>query len=133
MNYPLSLPIYAARINLRGYNVKIGALFHETNAAARALRKIVPELTKKDHAIAAAYHAARKVQLDNAWAIIANNAARETFARDWQFSDYRICAIGREEFSERYKKLLRHCAYNAAKHSAAYRAHLKLSKGQLCK
>lgn len=94
-------------------------------AAGRALRKLLPDFDRDDHVAAAAYHLERAERLDRAWSKVAERAAVEAFGRSWQFHDYRICAIGREEFSNHHKRVLRHCAYNSTKHRDLAHAHTR--------
>lgn len=91
--------------------------------AGRLLRKALPGWAKETHLQHAVYHHQRAKKLDEVWAKVWQRAFKEAFGRAPAFGDYHITAIGRDEISERHKRVLRHCAYSASKHSSVARAH----------
>lgn len=115
-------PAYNTQTRIKGFAGTVLSAPTIRDSAA-ILRKLAPGLTRAQHGALKIYHRARSEKLEKNWLVIANNAARATWDREWHFTDYKICAIGSEQFSERYKRLLRHCAYNAAKHGRASAAH----------
>lgn len=123
MNYPLSHAIYNTPMRLPRYNRQMQVNTGDRRAGAVILRRLAPSLSKWDHLRLAAYHFGRSKRLEKAWNIVFERACLEAFGRPSRFGDYRITAIGCEEFSERRKKLLRHCAYNSTTHSDVAYAH----------
>jgi hypothetical protein len=89
----------------------------------KIMRMQFPRSTREDHARAARGHHQAAAKYDKAWGRIADKASKETFDRPWTFSDYRVSGIGRSEFPERLKKLLRSAAHRASEHNVAAAAH----------
>jgi len=126
---PLSHPVYCSETKLKNWNglVSVKNCGCE-RMAARLLKRAMPELTKQQHSAFAAYHSNRAAKLLSIWNRVMDRAAIETFGRPWIFTDYKICAIGCEDFSATHKRVLRHCAYRRTEHSHLARVHERLAK-----
>lgn len=128
MQITLSHPAYTTPLKVRGWNGRLHAgnttsLTH----SATVIKRLMPGWTKEDHAAIADYHARRANKMQAAWNLIVERAALQTFGRPWQFTDYKVCAIARDEFSEAHKRVLRHCAYNGNRHLHLARVHHRLA------
>jgi hypothetical protein len=123
MDFSLKNPRYAAGIKLRGRCGLVCALSaRDASLAARILKRVCT-LDQGQHVLAACYHLARAKRLDGIWSQVANKAAQQAFNRPWEFTDYKVCAIGRTEFAARHLRVLRHCAYTSPMHMDVARAH----------
>lgn len=123
-NTDLQQSIYTESIKLRGYTRPTSTLSAlSASDSAKVLRRLAQELTKGDHIILAEAHAKKYAELNQTWSTTADQAAMSTFGRAFRIEDYKISAIGREEFSEHHKSILRHAAQNMSKHKQAAMAH----------
>jgi len=86
------------------------------NSAVRLLKRFTPSATKSWHAKMADLHAeqSRKHRLN--WSLVADRAAMRTFGRKFEVYDYRISAIGRDEFVDEDKDALRVHAISDGQH-----------------
>ena len=87
----------------------------DSRVGARVIRRLVT-LDKKMHAKIASYHRMRAEKLMAIWKCVVDRAAQETFGRSLKFGEYKVCAIACSEFSDRHKRILRHCAYRSTEH-----------------
>lgn len=115
----LSHPAYTTPVKLPKWNYAVTA--HgagDTAAGAKILRRLNPSWTKADHARLAGEHGEAAKQHRAAWEKRADQAAQRTFGRPFEFGDYRVSGIGREEFSDLDKDALRHHAHSEGKHKS---------------
>lgn len=133
MGYPLNPkldhPAYHGLVRLPKYNT-VTTVFQActANDAGKVLRRLNPRWTPEDHQTLAERHAAEARKLKARHAELLEEAARETFGRPFQMVDYRISAIGSDEFSEDKKRELRHAAHAATGHSLVSQAHRQASR-----
>lgn len=128
MGVSLSHPAYNREVKLRNWNGRTTAIRCPCGkTAAQLIKRSWPSLSKEQHAEIAQYHASRAERLRVIWNMVTERAALQSFGRPWRFEDYKICAIGCEEFSEAHKRVLRHCAYRRSEHLHLAGAHRKLA------
>lgn len=127
----LDNPAYHQGVKLRGYNHRV-TVFQATSDrdAAKVLRRLKPDWSKSEHAELAKAHAAEADSQRMEWDRLLDDAAMATFGRPFQFQDYRISAIGREEFSDEHKQKIRFAAHATTYHTLASRAHAQASRGR---
>jgi len=131
-NWTSTLDGYGQRVRLPKYNIRPSVFSALTDSeAAKILRQIMPGLSHSEHDALSRLHSDMADLCESSWAVIVNQASIEAFGRPYQFTDYKICAIAREEFSEERKEQLRTLAYSRSKHLAAARAHAKLATGRM--
>lgn len=120
---------YHQRVKLRGYNSSI-TVFQATSPrdAARVLKRLKPDWTPAEHTALAEAHEAEAAAQEKAWNALLNEAAMATFGRPFAFTDYRISAIGRDEFSDEHKQKIRFAAHAANYHKQAARAHAQAAR-----
>lgn len=127
----LDNPVYHQGVKLRGYNMRVTIFQAATDRdAAKVLKRLKPEWSKADHAALAKAHAAEAEAQRGTWDQLLDEAAMATFGRPFQFHDYQISAIGRDEFSESFKQKLRFAAHAATHHVLAARAHAQAARGR---
>lgn len=120
----LAQPAYTTAVKLRGYTAHRTVLGMTTiQDSARALRRLAPAWSKTDHLGLAQAHAQQFEQFEQQYNQTLDEAAQATFGRPFQFHDYRVSAIGREEFSEAHKCALRQLRRQAQDHKTLARAH----------
>lgn len=123
--------VYHQGVKLRGYNCRVTVFQAATDRdAAKVLKRLKPDWSKSDHDFLAKDHASEAEFQRREWDRLLNEAAIATFGRPFQFHDYRISAIGREEFSEEYKQKICFAAHAATYHSLASRAHALAARGR---
>lgn len=127
----LDHPAYHVALRLPRYNGKV-TVFSATCStdAAKVLRRANPEWSQEAHRNLALLHAFTAARLQVRHSELLDAAATETFGRPFQVTDYRIAAIGCEEFSEEQKAELRKAAYGRTAHQNCARAHAKASRFQ---
>lgn len=126
---PLNSPVYTTAVRLRGWNgLRTAKSVCTTSATVSVIRKLRPDLRKEDHCAIAKYHQARVEKLNKIWNLVVDRAAQESFGRPFQFGDYKICAIASDEFADRHKRVLRHCAYRATEHKHMVVAHVAAAR-----
>ena len=118
---------YNTPVKFKNWNVRVTARYCPCERTSAKLIKKLTTLTKGEHAEASKYHASRKVKLQAIWTKVANRAAMEAFGRPWQFTDYIVSGVGRSEFSEVHKLVLRHCAHRSGEHGHLAAAHALLA------
>jgi hypothetical protein len=131
-NWSSTLEAYGQQVRRPKYNIRPSVL-SASNAsdAAKILRAILPGLTHSEHGALSRLHSDMADMCESSWSVIVNEASLETFGRPYQFSDYRVCAIARDEYSPERKEQLRTLAYSRTKHLAAAGAHAKLAAGRM--
>lgn len=125
----LDNPAYHQRVKLRGYNSSI-SIFQTTSDrdAAKVLKRLKPEWTQGEHETLSIAHAAEADAQRAEWNRLLDDAAMATFGRPFQFADYRISAIGSDEFSEEHKQKIRFAAHASNYHSQVARAHAQAAR-----
>ncbi len=120
----LNHPAYNTPMRVRGWTRRLKAKNSPTTLPAKQIiKKLAPHWSQADHALLAKYHTDRAAKLDAIWCLVSERAALQDLGRPWQFTDYEICAIAREEFAPRHKRVLRHCAYRGTEHKTLALAH----------
>ncbi len=114
---------YTERVKLRGYNGPVTVFSAHGSDAGKVLRKLHPEMTREDHLSLAKKYLKRGYEMDRLYANLLNRAAKQTWGRAWQTTDYRVSGIGSNEFSAPMKKRLREAVTLMNAYSRAYRAH----------
>jgi hypothetical protein len=126
-------PVYNREVRLRLWNGRTSARrCQDFRTAAKLIARHATQWTKDEHSAIAHYHSQRCEKLKSVWIKVAERAAMDLFGRPWEFSDYQVCAVGRSEFSERHKRVLRHCAYRSAEHAHIAMAHAQLAERTKC-
>lgn len=125
----LDNPVYHQAIRLRGYTWRVTVFMTVSDLdGAKLLQKLNPDWTQDDHKRLSALHEEMATRQTGEWNRLFDKAAMETFGRPSLFSDYKISAIGREEFSDEMKEQLRFAAHSAGSHRTLARVHEKASK-----
>ena len=127
MRFPLSLAIYTTPVKLPKISGGVTSCSRNTRDAAKVISRLC-RLTKVEHAKAVEYHQSRSKRLSAVWKLVVEKACHDAFGRPWNFFDYKICAVARNEFSEKHKRVLRHCTYKATMHDNAAAAHERLAR-----
>lgn len=126
LNPELDHPAYHIAVKLPKYNGHVNVFQACTPLdAAHVLRRNNPQWTKDDHLRLATAHAAQAARARDAYSELLDEASMEAFGRPFQVWDYRISAIGCDEFSDEHKDALRKAAHAKTHHLAAARAHAK--------
>jgi hypothetical protein len=125
LNPKLDHPAYHQAIKLPKYNGNV-TVFQAVSGtdAARVLRQVNPDWTQDDHLTLASLHQTESAKQQMRYNVLLDTAAKETFGRPFQFTDYRISAIGSEEFSDELKTELRQAAHARSYHAIVARAHM---------
>jgi len=120
----LDHPVYHQRVKLRLYNCHTD-VFQASNPrdAARILRRLKPDWTRDEHLELSQRHGEAAILQSKRYAELLDVAAQATFGRRFEFTDYKISAIGSEEFSEPHKVALRFTSRAATNHRTLARAH----------
>lgn len=120
----LDHPAYHGQVRLHGYagKVNISQVVLDGDAA-KVLQRLNPSWLKADHQRLSKQHEQAMTTLDAQYRVLQDEAAMETFGRPFQFMDYKISAIGSDEFTEEKKTALRFAAHASATHSRLSRAH----------
>lgn len=106
----LAHPVYSVspRKGWGGYTRRVTLLNVLTSHdGLRLMRKLLPDVSKAQFKALGLEHARRAREHTSAWSDRVDLACRTTFGRPFEFTDYRISGIAREEFSEEDKNLLR--------------------------
>lgn len=120
---PIDAPEYTDRRKVRGWTIPVSALSVGPRAAARMLRRALPDWTRADHAAQSVACSREADAMDAAWGRVANEAARAAWGRDWEFTDYRISGIGSDDFRPADRDRLRSLAHARTAYLAAAAAH----------
>lgn len=107
----LDSPIYNTPIKIRLRTGKTTALRTGgcDGTVAKIIRRAAIGWSRTDHDHAALYHNARYERLNSIWQKLLDKAMMQTHGRAMGVTDYKVCAIGRDEFPEAMKRVLRHC------------------------
>lgn len=126
---PANSVVYLRKFKLPLYNVPVAAIssFCGPTTATKLLVRQLKDWTAEDHERSYHYHLQRAEKLDKIWKMVWERAFKEAHGRPPMFADYRICAIGDENLSERHMRVLRHCAYSATDHQAIAQVHRRCS------
>lgn len=120
---------YHAKVRIRGYSNSVTVFQAVTNLdAARILRRANPAWGPEDHRKLAEQHEIAAQNQTERWSQLVNEAANETWGRDFKIFDYRISGVGSDEFAEDVKDELRFCAHAASSHRALACAHARAAK-----
>lgn len=106
----LAHPVYSVspRKGWGGYTRRVALLNVLTpDDGLRLMRKLLPDVSKAQFKELGLEHARRAREHASAWSERVDLACRTTFGRPYQFTDYRISGIAREEFSNEDKDALR--------------------------
>ena len=95
----------------------------DATEGGRMLRERLQGWTAKDHEEAAAAHQAASKSKNAEWQATLEKAHQETFGKKPGVGDYKISAIGRDEYSDERKNQARELAHAATHHSDAAWAH----------
>lgn len=125
----LNDPIYTDREKWPKYNVLISPLSAHGSDAGKVLRKRLPNWTKEQHIAVAKKWETEAKKVNKQYIKALDDAAQETWGRDFKVTDYRISAIGSDEFSEKMKKKLRALAQRESAAKKAAFAHEEAAKG----
>lgn len=93
----------------------------------KALRREHPAMSRGEHAAASVNHNKKAQRCDVLWGRIADKASREVFGRPFGLGDYRVSGVGRDEFSERHKNMLRKIARQGDMHRRYAHVHALLA------
>ncbi|WP_198161214.1 hypothetical protein [Variovorax sp. WDL1] len=112
-------------MKLRGYNGKVD-VFRSClpSDGARVLKRVNPDWSSAEHLDLAAKHRAESERLATLHGQLLDQAHVQTFGRPREITDYRISAIGREEYPADMKQELRKAAHGSSCHSRLAWAHL---------
>jgi hypothetical protein len=125
---PIDNPVYATRQKLPKYNVQVSPLSAHGSDTGKLLAGRLPGWTKADHLQQAELHTAEADRMMKEWGKVANDAAKETFGRPYQATDYRISGIASDQFSDEKKEQLRKLAAGQSRHKDAAYAHASAAK-----
>jgi len=123
----LDHPAYLMAVKISGYNttgsrITVFQAVTDTDAA-KVLIKAFPEWSNQDHLRLQEEHRTEAQRHCDAWNKVADEAAQATFGRPFHVTDYRISAIGSDEFSPEHKQALRLHAHAKGKHQRLASAH----------
>jgi hypothetical protein len=120
--------VYNDRQKMPKYNRPVSPANAHGRDGGKMLRQRLPEFTKQDHLDAHDAHLAAANEADKKWGEVADAAAKETFGRPYQATDYQISGIASDKFSDANKDKLRDLARTATDHREAATAHLFASQ-----
>ncbi len=100
---------------------------HSGSDGARILRLEMPNLTKEEHLKLAREHLMQSLVCQRQYGEALNEAAMSLWGRPWAVTDYRVSAVGREEFSDEQKSKLRGLSEKIWQHGDIGRAHARAS------
>jgi hypothetical protein len=87
------------------------------------LRHRLPDWTVTQHVNAALFYKHQRERMARSWNKTADQAAQSTFGRPFEFTDYKISGIARDEFSESHKNRLRKLAHESGDSGVIGAAH----------
>jgi hypothetical protein len=115
--------VYFDRVKLPKYNGAVSVLSANGADAGRLLRRRLPDFDITSHVHAALFYKRQRERMAVAWNKTANRAAQVTFGRPFEFTDYKISGIGRDEFSDGFKNRLRKLAHESGDAGVIAAAH----------
>ncbi len=123
----MKLPVLSSKIYTRGYKFPktSGLVTPLTNhfQAATALLYNTPGWTKDDHLSAAGKQAKLAKKLEKRWGSAWDKAHMKTFGKKPGMWDYKVSGIGRSEYSEADKNILRKLAHEVSDRRVLSRVH----------
>lgn len=119
----LRLEIYQTKVKVRGYTIKVSPLSADATTAGRLLRLGFSGWTKADHLKASDGHARAAIRIEKLYSRLLDTAAVYTWGRHYQITDYRISGIASDEFSEKFKRILRRTTWALTQHKTLAVAH----------
>jgi hypothetical protein len=125
---PIDDPVYVDKIKYPKYNVAISPLSAHGSDTGKLLASRLPGWTKDDHEKAADAHEKEAERLTKEWGDTAEKAAKATWGRSYQMTDYRISGIASDEFADKFKDALRAAASGSSRHKDAAFAHKAAAK-----
>lgn len=126
---PVDHPAYIGALRLKGYRSPVTISQASTSSdAAKVLTRLHPGWSKLEHVQLAEAHLDQYKGLLRRWSEVLDQAAMQTFGREYHISDYRISGIACEEFSEEHKAQLRTLIHTAQKHKDIADAHREAAK-----
>lgn len=126
--YPLSPdldhPAYHTPVKLRGFGSNI-TVFRAClpRDGGRVLKLANPSWSKEDHQALAEQHREEGERLETLHRELLDLTHFETFGKPRRFEDYRISAIGRDDYPEARKNQLRAVAHGSSYHRQLSCAH----------
>jgi len=126
----LEHPVYTKDEKRAKYNRTVGPLSPAVDykTSGKMLKERLPHWSKEQHGEAAAHWKNEASKMDKEHSKTLDEAAKKTWGRDFQATDYRISGIGSDEFSDEHKDKLRKLAHGSSKAKAAGAAHEAASK-----
>lgn len=132
MKVGLDHPAYNTPLKRPGYNCKpltaLGYAHFSLADAAKALLATRPGWSKEDHHRLALAHQSLAEGHRKAWGVVADEAAQATFGRNFEFADYKVSGVGRDEFPIEFKDKLRTHAHSETKHKDLARVHEHIAR-----
>lgn len=125
--------LYRTRVKLRGYNGQPNVLSAHGKDAGDVLIQLAPNMTRAQHAQRAREFEALENDLQDQYDRALDAAAMETWGRKFEATDYRVSAIGSDEFSDRHKERLRELAHGLSAAKTIAGAHTYASKSRRIK
>ncbi len=131
----MKLPGSAASIYTRGYKFGSQRVYVTpltsgawNSQAVIALLRNTPTWTKSDHQDVAAKHKKTAQKFERLWGKTQDAAHMERFGRKATMADYRVSGIGRDDYSEAKKNLLRKLARAISDHNILAAHHAAAAK-----
>lgn len=115
----LDHPAYntAPRKGWGGYTCRVTLLsLIGADAGRRLLRKLMPTVRKEQFLEIGQGHIKLALLHNAAWSTTVNQACMATFGRPYEFHDYKVSGVARDEFSDEDKNALRDHAYKKGQH-----------------
>jgi len=119
-------PIYTEEFKLPKYNGRVTVM----NGPAAQILARSGKFDKMEHLKRADLLARAAINFENQWSKVANKASMEAFGRPYEFTDYKISGIARDEYSEKRKNQLRSLAHGMGIFKTLARAHADAAKLQ---
>lgn len=123
-------PIYRQRVKLRGYNGQPSVMSAHGKDAGDILIALQPDMSKSQHAQRSREFESLADRLQDMYDQALDDAAQETWGRDFQVTDYRVSGIGSDEFSDTHKTRLRTLAQSLSAAKTISTAHGYASKSR---
>ena len=125
----LKNPIYHTKEKAPRYNTPISPVGTHagSGAGANMLKRRLPSWTKADHEKAAAKLVKMISSLEEKYSQMLDAAAKETWGRKWNITDYRVSCVGSDEFSQKRKEQLRKVCRDLSVAKGALASHRHLS------
>jgi hypothetical protein len=125
-------PGYAKRISLPKYNGHVCGTTSDAKAAGHAIRSYWPAMSEEEHLASAKRLEGAAGHYNHAASVLRMGACLETFGRCEEATDYKVSAIGREEYPPAVKEAIRTAAHRATDCLNAAQGHLYAAR-YLCR